>query len=44
MVVSDWVQYNGEWYYLDSNGYMVTGTKTINGKTYTFNSNGVMVA
>ena len=34
----------GKWYYLDANGYMVTGTKKIGGKTYKFNSNGVWIA
>ena len=33
----------GSWYYLMSNGYMATGTQTINGKTYTFNASGKWV-
>ena len=44
MVTSKWIKDNGNWYYLDSNGYMVTGTKTIGGKTYSFASNGVWIA
>ena len=36
-------QFNGEWYYLTSNGDMVTGAQTINNKEYYFTSEGVMV-
>jgi lactocepin len=43
MVYSQWVQDGGKWYYIDANGYMVTGTQKINGKTYKFNSNGVWI-
>ena len=37
-----WLCYNGKYYYLNpSNGAMVKGTKTIDGKTYIFSSSGV---
>ena len=37
-----WLQISGSWYYYGSDGAMVTGKKTINGKVYTFDANGVM--
>lgn len=37
---SRWLKIDGDWYYFDQNGYMVTGKQTIDGKTYTFGSNG----
>ena len=40
-----WLKDNGKWYYLDTkDGYMYTGTHTINGKKYTFDSHGVWVS
>ena len=38
-----WIQLSGKWYYLDSSGVMVTGTRVIDGKSYTFNSSGVWI-
>lgn len=40
---SEWYKIDGKWYYFDEEGYMVTGTKTINGRIYSFNSNGELV-
>ena len=37
-----WLEWNGDWYYFDGSGAMVTGTKTIDGKSYTFASDGRM--
>ena len=34
---------NKAWYYLDSNGYAVTGLQTINGKQYYFDNEGRQV-
>ncbi|CAK1229600.1 Glucan-binding domain (YG repeat) [Fructobacillus fructosus] len=31
----------GNWYYFDQNGYMVTGVRAINGSSYAFLSNGI---
>jgi glucan-binding YG repeat protein len=39
----EWYKISGSWYYFDSKGYMVTGTKTIDGRIYSFNSNGELV-
>ena len=36
-----WVWYGGKWYYTDSSGVMVTGSRKIDGKTYNFDSSGV---
>ena len=38
-----WKQIDGSWYYFDNNGYMVTGTVSINNKTYNFDSKGKWV-
>lgn len=40
---SSWYKIDGHWYYFDEKGYMVTGTKTIDGRVYSFNSNGELV-
>ena len=40
---SEWEFIDNEWYYFDSKGYMVTGTKTIDGKIYSFAPDGHMV-
>lgn len=40
---NEWYKIDGSWYYFDNKGYMVTGTKTINGRIYSFNSNGELV-
>lgn len=37
-----WIKDNGADYYLDNNGVMVTGWKTIDNRTYYFKSNGEM--
>ena len=37
-------QRNGQWYYLDPSGAMLTGWQAINGKWYYLGSNGVMYA
>ena len=44
MTKNEWVEDGGVWYYLDSEGYMVTGTHIIDGVSYTFNDYGVWVA
>ena len=40
---SDFEVINGQTYYFDSNGYMVTGWQKINDKDYYFNESGAMV-
>ena len=37
---NSWAKIAGKWYYFDDKGYMVTGTRTIDGKIYNFNKNG----
>ena len=39
---SEWIKYEGHWYYLDADGYMVTGWQMINGKWYHFTDGGIM--
>lgn len=40
-----WLKNKGYWYYLDpKDGYMYTGTHTIDGKSYTFDSSGRLVS
>lgn len=41
-LTSQWLKVKKKTYYLDENGYRVTGWKIINGKYYYFNKNGVM--
>ena len=42
-LVNDWAQVDGQWYYLDENGYMVKGKiREINGSLYEFATNGAM--
>jgi len=38
--ISSWVKDGNDWYYMDDNGYMVTGEYEIDGKIYTFDQNG----
>ena len=38
---NQWQKINGNWYFFDANGYMVTGDRTIQGKVYHFGSNGI---
>lgn len=40
---SEWCFVDNKWYYFDAKGYMVTGTKTINGKTYSFRKDGSLI-
>lgn len=40
---SSWAKVDDKWYYFDSKGYMVTGTKTIDGKIYSFRKDGTLV-
>lgn len=40
VVKSGWANIDGEWYYFDEDGHMVTGKVTIGGKSYSFGSNG----
>ena len=40
---SEWILADNKWYYFDDKGYMVTGTKTIDGQIRSFNSNGELV-
>lgn len=35
-----WAAIDGEWYYFDENGHMVTGKYSIAGKSYSFGTNG----
>lgn len=41
--VNAWAKIDNIWYYFDDRGYMVTGTKSINGKKYTFNKDGGLI-
>lgn len=43
MVANTWYQYNGDWYYLGSDGAMVKGQITIDGKWYILDGDGKMV-
>ena len=38
-----WCTIDGKKYYFNDKGYMVTGTKTINGRIYSFDKNGVKI-
>ena len=40
---SIWHKIDGNWYYFNEKGYMVTGTHTINGKIYSFRADGTLV-
>lgn len=40
---SSWAKIADKWYYFNDKGYMVTGTKTINGKIYSFRADGSLV-
>lgn len=40
---SEWCYIDGKWYYFNEKGYMVTGTKTIDGKIYSFRKDGSLV-
>lgn len=40
---NEWCYIDNKWYYFDAKGYMVTGTKTIDGKIYSFKSDGECV-
>ena len=40
---STWANIDNKWYYFNDKGYMVTGTKTINGKIYSFRKDGSLV-
>ena len=40
---SCWLKIDGKWYYFSSNGCMVTGTVTIQGKKYHFDQHGVWI-
>jgi uncharacterized protein YkwD len=43
LVISNWIEDNGEWYYLNDYGKMASGWKEINGIWYYFDSNGKML-
>ena len=38
-----WYQYQGNWYYLGTDGAMVKGQKTIDGKWYIMDNEGRMI-
>lgn len=40
-VYNDWVEDNGNWYYMNNSGWMLTGWQTIEGKWYYFDETGV---
>lgn len=40
---SEWAKVDAKWYYFNDKGYMVTGTKTIDGKIYSFRKDGSLV-
>ena len=42
-IKNDWLKNNDHWFFLDAEGYMVTGWKEIGGKNYYFNENGEML-
>lgn len=39
----EWCFIDSKWYYFDKKGYMVTGTKTIDGRIYSFRKDGSLV-
>lgn len=41
-IVNKWAQIFGNWYYLDANGYCLTGKHNLGGNAYIFKSDGVM--
>ena len=41
-LTDSWYQENGNYYYFDSDGYMVTGLRSIDGNTYYFSPSGKM--
>lgn len=41
---NEWLKINGDWYYFDESGYMVTGKQTIGGKSYTFGKYGDLLS
>ena len=43
MVHDTWYLYNGDWYYLGTDGVMAKGLQTVGGKWYYLDSNGRMV-
>ena len=43
MVHDTWYQYNGDWYYLGSDGAMVKGQVTVDGKWYIMDDDGKMI-
>ena len=38
----EWIQDNGNWYYMDNNGVMTTGWQQIDGQWYYFDAEGYM--
>ena len=40
---NEWCVVDGKKYYFNDKGYMVTGTKTINGRIYSFGKDGALV-
>ena len=42
-LTDSWYQEDGNYYYFDSDGYMVTGLRSIDGNTYYFSSGGKML-
>lgn len=40
---NEWELVDNKWYYFDSEGYMVTGNYTIDGKTYSFRDDGSLI-
>lgn len=43
IITSDWVEIDGDWYYFNQNGDMVTGSQSIGGKEYCFNEDGIWI-
>lgn len=43
MVSNTWYQYNGDWYYLGSDGAMVKGLQDLDGKWYIMDNDGRMI-
>lgn len=42
LVTNDWVQFEGDWYFFDKDGFMQTGWEKVKGKWYFFNEEGAM--
>jgi glucan-binding YG repeat protein len=43
MTANNWIDFEGDRYYVDARGYRVTGTQSIDGTTYIFDQDGKLI-